>query len=339
MDTKISGSDYQVLSASQINNFYNCNRKWAYEYIKNIKPEINYPMKKGSFIHAVIEDFNNELKPRKFFNTKNLRVSVRDKIRSIAIRLLDDDKLTGQFKRKFKSNSNEIKEQLFNYVDCFLSRFRRLKNSHDFSEEKAWTLSRPTENELSVVIVDDNGNWLFRGDMDTVFEKHPLWFGKTCVIDYKTGSSPFNSNEPLKSDYNRQLNIYGWLFYQCFSVVPEQLGIHYLEENYDSSSAFYFKEFDKGELISTHLNIINVWEQTKSNDIGDYDRDPEYKFCEFKSGKCDHWDYCLGDKKMPGSKKRPYNGRETDPIEVKLKDPTSDDLSYAEKSDYVLKAP
>lgn len=325
--------DYRSLSASQLNKFYNCPRMWAYEYIEKIKPPPTYPLTKGTFIHAAVEAFNED--PLPYEPQSDLRQSLVDHIQHKA-RELWKQGMQEPFPDQMRSNRDQLMGQLENYVTSFLKRFRGLKRRTDLPDEQAWQRAYPSANELSVKVVDETGQPLFRGDMDAVFEKHPLWFDRTAIIDYKTGKSPFNDEDPLNVQYSRQLEVYGWLYYQAFGQVPEVVGIQFLAEDPGSSTAFVFQEIDPGTIETIHLLIQRVRDQLGSDQVEDYPRRTEFKWCEFEKNdgtmiKCDHWDYCLGDEEMPDPEERDHGSRpDRESLEVQLRDPLEDDLQLSE---------
>lgn len=330
----------RTFSASQINKIYNCPRMWAYEYIADIKPPPTYPMKKGTFIHAVIETFNEEIGGLNGRDERKLESDLKERILAIARRLWKDG-VVEEFEDEMKDNHQEIRTQFFNYVETTLKRFRDIKRRTELTPEEAWKISTPTANELPVLVTDSDGEWLFRGAIDAVFEHHPLWFGRTALIDYKTGKSPFDTDTPMDVGYSRQLDIYAWLFYQAFGVVPEVSGLHFMAEPPESSTAFVFQEMDPGTVESVHLMIQRVREMAASSELEDYERNTDYQWCDFEKNdgtkiRCDHWDYCLGDEDPPEPTDREFDGPERDPIEVEIKNPLEDDLTMCEASDPVL---
>ncbi|MFB6344345.1 MAG: hypothetical protein ABEK50_01030, partial [bacterium] len=142
--------------------------------------------------------------------------------------------------------------------------------------------------------------------------------------------------------HSRQLDIYAWLFYQAFGVIPEVSGIHYLTESPDSSTAFEFQEMDPGTVESVHMMIQRVREMANENRVEDYERNTDYKWCEYekKDGtmiRCDHWDYCLGDEERPGPTDREFDGPDREPVEVEIKNPLEDDLIMCGSDSAVLK--
>jgi RecB family exonuclease len=327
----------RTLSASQINKAYNCQRMWAYEYIEGIKPPPNFPMKKGTFVHAVIEDFNESLEPLQGRSESELETDLKERILSVA-RELWEDGLIGEFEEEMKNNNEDVRKQFFNYIQSLLQRFRNIKRRTDLKDKEAWEIASPTVNELSVLVTNESGEWLFRGAVDAVYEKHPLWFDRTALVDYKTGKSPFNSDEPMSVEYSRQLDIYAWLYYQAYGVIPEVAGIHFLSEPPNSSTAFVFQEIDPGTIESIHLMIQRVREKLDGEELDEYSRNTDYQWCEFEKSdgtmiKCDHWDYCLGDEEMPEPTDNGFDGRDREPIEVVLKDPMQDDLTLSENAD------
>lgn len=330
----------RTFSASQINKIYNCPRMWAYEYIADLKPPPNFPMKKGTYIHAVIETFNQEHPPLNGRSERELESDLKERILEIA-RHCWKDGIVEDFEEEMKENHQDIRSQFFNYVQTTLKRFRDVKRRTDLSGEEAWELAWPTANELPVLVTDSEGEWLFRGAIDAVFEQHPLWFDRTALVDYKTGKSPFDSDTPMDVGYSRQLDIYAWLFYQAFGVVPEVSGLHFLAESPNSSTAFVFQEMDPGTVESVHLMIQRVREMASATEVEEYPKNTDYKWCEFEKNdgtkiRCDHWDYCLGDEERPEPRKREFDGPDREPLEVEIKNPLEDDLTMCEVSDPVL---
>lgn len=330
----------RTFSASQINTFYNCARKWAYEYIARLKPPPSYPMQKGSYVHAVIEDFNEALPPREGQPIEELRSDLRERILEVA-RDVWKEGMAGEFEEELRGDHQAVRRQFFNYVDTVIKRYRDLRRRTDLPDEQAWRRARPSANEVSVAVTDPEGEWVFRGDVDAVYEKHPLWFGATVLIDYKTGKSPFNSHAPFDVNYSRQLDIYAWMYYQAFGVVPEVTGLHFLDEEPTSPTAFVFQETDVGTVESVHLMLRRVRNRATAEDVESYEKNPGYKWCEFtkKDGtvlRCDHWDYCLGEDSMPEPRESEFTGRQRDPLEVPLRDPLEDDPPLSRNAPTVL---
>ncbi|GEM_PF-6868021 len=339
-EIKTEEDELRVFSASQINKFYSCPRMWAYEYIEGLKPPPSYAMKKGTFVHAVVEEFNRDPGPPVAGGGKKAKNVLNERINKKA-RELWQEGLPGKFEEEMKRNADKLKLQFQNYVNAFLRRFHQLKRRTKLSDEEAWDRSSPDANELTVRVTDADGNWLFGGGVDAIFEKHPLWFERTAIIDYKTGKSPFNSSSPLSVDYGRQLDVYGWLYYQAFGQVPEVAGIHFLAEPPQSSTAFVFKEIDPGTIESVHLMLERVRELTVSEDVENYPRNEQFKWCHFqkKNGseiKCDHWDYCLGDAELPEPPERDDDYRERDPRVVELRNPLDEQLLLSEHANPVF---
>ncbi|MFB6355636.1 MAG: RecB family exonuclease, partial [bacterium] len=272
--------DYRTLSASQINKFYNCSRMWAYEYIEGLKPPPTYPMKKGTYIHAVIEELNDSLGTIDDRSVQDLRVDIQEKALTIA-RDLWKKGIPGEFEEEMRENHSKIKDQFFNYIEALLQRYQDIKRRTELSAEDAWFRARPSANELSILVTNESGEWLFRGDIDSVFEKHPLWFDRTAIIDYKTGKSPFDDESPMSIEYSRHLDVYAWLYYQAFGSVPEVAGIHFLAEPPSNSTSFMYKEIDPGTIESTHMMLNRVRELATSEDLEDYNRNTQFKWCEF----------------------------------------------------------
>lgn len=321
----------RTLSASQVNTFYNCSRKWAYEYIANLKPPPSYPMQKGSYVHAVIEDFNRERGTLNGRSVQELRQDLREDVLAVA-RNVWKEGMPGDFEQEMREDRAEIRAQFFHYVDTLIKRYRDLRRRTELDPDEAWRRARPSSNELSVAITSPDGEWMFRGDVDAVYEKHPLWFGATVLVDYKTGKSPFNSNSPIDVNYSRQLDLYAWMFYQAYGVVPEVTGLHFLAEEPTSPTAFVFQETDEGTVETVHLMLQRVRERSTAQQVEAYEKNPDYKWCEFtkKDGtvlRCDHWDYCLGDEEMPDPREREFTGRQREPVEVTMSNPLEDDLT------------
>ncbi|MFP4686965.1 MAG: RecB family exonuclease [bacterium] len=337
---KTEAGKYRTFSASQINKFYSCPRMWAYEYIEGMKPAPTYAMTKGTFIHTVVENFNEELGKFPGMNGPALRQHLIDRINTLARRAWKEG-LPGDFEAQMRRDAETIRKQLINYVDTFIKRFQSVKRRTDLSVEQAWKRSAPTANELSVLVTDEDGEWMFRGDIDSVFEKHPLWFDRTAIIDYKTGKSPFNAESPLSVDYGRQLDIYAWLYYQAFGHIPEVAGIHFLSEPPTSPTAFVYKEIDPGTVEAVHLMLTRVRSLATSGDLEDYPRNEQFKWCSFekKDGtmlRCDHWDYCLGGQEMPPPPEFDRDYPDRTPVEVVLRDPLEEKLILSEHAGPVL---
>ncbi len=314
---------------------------WAYEYLEGLKPLPSYPLQKGTFVHAVVENFNRDPGPFPDSSQKKQQIErVIERLNRIARRLWEEG-LPGEFEGEMRKKSQELKDQFKNYAESFLQRFNQLKRRTELSPEKAWQRAAPDANELSVAVTDENGEWLFCGGIDAVYEKHPLWFDRTAIVDYKTGKSPFNSATPLSVDYGRQLDIYGWLYYQAFGQVPEVAGIHFLAAPTNSSTAFVFKEIDPGTVESVHLMLERVRSLTVSENYQDYPPNPQYKWCCFKKKngqtiRCDHWKYCQGGEALPEPVKQDNGFDDRKLIFVDQRDPLAENLPLSEHASAVF---
>lgn len=328
-------ADVPVLSATQVNKIFNCQRMWAYEYIEDLKPPLSYSAVKGVFIHSVVERFNKTIEELNLDTEEELREPLLDHIKAKA-RECWEAGYPGRFESEMREKNQAIHDQLQNYVQTYINRYQQLRN-RGFTLSEALQLAGPTTNEHGVTVTDEQGNWIFTGSIDAVYQDHPLWEDRTVLIDYKTGKSPFDSEDPLNKGYERQLDIYGWMYYQAHGEVPEAVGVHFLKESPDSPTAFVFKEIDHGTIERMHLLVQRAQRLLGSDQLEEYPRNTDYIWCEFEKNdgtmiKCDHWDYCLGDEEAPDPEdiERMEFPFDDDPIEVEIKDPLEESLIMQE---------
>lgn len=297
-------------------------------------------MIRGTFIHSVVEQFNRQHSLGEISTGHRAMLKKGKKqIRQIARNIWKNGAVEG-WEDEVRDQLDEFNERLDNYIETIINRYRNVKRRTELGHIQALNHAIPTKSELPIRVVDEDGEWLFVGTIDAVYEHNPLWFGNSVLFDYKTGKPPYDNTTPMKANYSRQLNIYAWLFYQAFDVVPEVVGIHHLKGKPDKGTTFEMKEVDFGTIESTHMLIQRARQLIDDDNVEEYKQNTQYKWCEFekKDGttiKCDHWDYCLGNQKMPGPTDNNYDD-EKNYIETTISDPRDDDLTFSRKSEAVL---
>lgn len=325
----------RTLSASQINTLYACQRKWAFKRLQDIKPPQSYPMVKGSYLHAIMEDTTNALGDRAGRDRSELKNHVTELTRQHARTIWNEEAIVDGFENQLNQNKHTIEDQMDNYVRIIMDNYDTLRKARGLNPDEAWRRARPDATELGIRLVEDPedeySEWLFNGSIDLVYEKHPLWFGKTVIVDYKTGSAPYDGQTAMKAKNARQLDVYAWLFWQAYGVVPDLSAIRYLEEDPSEPTSLMAQQNDPSTVEVGHYYIQRARQMTRSNDPEDYPKNTDYTFCHMERDdkpdiKCDHWEYCLGDKSVPEPVDRPFTGRSGEPLEVAESDPTGQEL-------------
>ena len=250
----IFGKD-MYLSASRIEDYYNCAFRYFCKFGLNARPIMKAemdPMQTGTVIHYVLETIIKET------GCKTLSQLSKEEIV-----ILVNNALSDYLKNKM-GNSEEFTSR-FKYQFMRLSKmivFVVLRLSEEFSQSdfdaKAFELrigdtQKGDEVDSKVVNLDDGGSVRIKGAVDRVdtFEKNGRKYIR--VVDYKTGTKEF-----LMSDIINGLNLQ--MFIYLFTLAQS-------ESEYKGISSGVLYMHSSRRVISLDRNDYNELEKAQNKDF------------------------------------------------------------------------
>lgn len=287
-------------SASQINLYLSCPRKWFMRYKLGIKEPQSIALVKGSFIHEVIEEFY-KLKPKgSGFNLTNYREKFYSYSEEVFDKVLKRErKVFGKpapsFEKEFKAvckdefvyacELEDSKDIVHNYMTLFIMQFTQHARGVQYFSQ-AWYSARPKFSELEFNTKD------FIGYADAIVEKD----NALIVCDYKT-SSMYKLG--YSEEYERQVKLYAAMYYKQHGVMPDYGCIIFLRYGVQC-----FYKIDK-DTVEQECDELLDWfyANTISDKIEDYPCNHDGQFCTsacskhcdgFKGGsfRCFYDQYC-----------------------------------------------
>lgn len=268
-NTIIKESTILKLSASSINTFNNCPRKYFYKHLLNLKEPYTFSASYGSIVHAVFEVLNRKfLEHNKF--TKEITLELGeilfnskenpDKALNVGFKQTDIDLVD-------VADDLSLAEMKNNFIDAI----------EDFSMSGGFDnppKSAVCEKSFSFEI-PDIPNVIFEGRIDAILEDKN---GKYCVIDYKTGHDKINSLDYAISDNGVNF---------LLKTGKEPANKETLQKNFDYQIPIYYLACQNSENLSqfkdkiSELGLVYIRPKSKDNgcseDIINSDRLGSYK--------------------------------------------------------------
>ncbi len=260
----------RVQSASSINTYKQCPRKYFYRYIQKLPDEPNIHAVRGNIAHSALEhffrmdpngiiDYKKEipLKVENLFDT--FWVQNKDKLKQLKLDLnsLNEHYLEGR--RMINSWANKFVKKVDPNVP-FATWFNEMKPEVElkFSSEK-----------LGVT-----------GFVDAIYHKKD----KIIVIDYKT-----SSKDIITPEYSLQAGIYAILINESRGIMPTVVSFDFLKGE--------TRELIVDEILikNTLFEIEQIHASTATDSPFDYKKKPTAlcKWCNAKgSGQCAYFDIC-----------------------------------------------
>jgi putative RecB family exonuclease len=278
-------------SASQINLYKACPRKYYFKYIERIKEPQSIALIKGSLVHACIQKFY-DLNPKKSnINLQNYKTEFYNYMDDVFERVLKSEKVVfGKTQRSYLEDMNElfdgneikiareivdVQNILKNYITVFLWQFEQYTESKTIFSQ-IWYMVKPKFSELELSTQD------FLGFVDECIEKD----GKLIITDYKTTK---HYKLGYSEEYEIQLKLYCYFYYLLNGVVPDYGCIYFVR----TGNQCLFP-INKETLIPECKKILeDFFFCTKSTDITDYPMNPKYQFCTCILSKNASKDWCF----------------------------------------------
>ena len=212
----------RVESASSINTYKQCPRKYYYSYIEKLKTLPNIYCLRGNAIHSTLEEFFNlDISILSEGNYEFELAIIAHEIfkKEWGKRRKDLDKL-GLENAKLEFFKKESQGMLNDWLRRFFKKLKEEQALHkkkEMSEKsfrESFEILRP-ETELYL----ESEKYQVRGYIDALHKIE----NKIILIDYKT-----SKRDGLTEEYKLQLAIYSLLYYDKFGKIPDRVGIDLL---------------------------------------------------------------------------------------------------------------
>jgi len=205
----------RVQSASSINMYKLCPRKYYYAYIENLPTSPSIHTVRGNVVHSVLEDFF-DVNPTGV-QKDACRPFLQERIIGLLVRHWQEykpefDKLdiTPLEMAKFKE---ETVVMLLNWLNHFVNRVFALPGSFEESFKKLV----PIREQFF-----ESSKYMVRGYVDAIEQVD----GKIHIIDYKTSKSAHLSDE-----YKLQMAIYLLLYQEKHGGLPHKASFFFLKHH------------------------------------------------------------------------------------------------------------
>lgn len=220
LSVDLFGKD-MYLSASRMEDYFNCSFRYFCKYGLLAKPRITVKMdamQTGTVIHYVLENIISDV------GSKELSQMSRDEINSLvnkylnkylSTEILSSESLNKRFIYQFTRLSNMISSVVNRIADEF--------SQSDF-EAKAFELGIDKDGAVKPTLIhlENGGTVSLKGSIDRVdtLEKNGVKYVR--VVDYKSGSKMFNLSDIL---YGLNLQMFVYLFALCNDKSCEYSGV------------------------------------------------------------------------------------------------------------------
>jgi len=268
----------RIQSASSINTYKQCPRKYYYSYKLELPKTESIQTLTGKAVHDTLEKFFKI--PTAGITKENYQFILKHHLLNLFNEVwmkflpelikLENDKNTI---RKFYQDSLYMLE---NFITDYLKAISVELTKIDF--EKAIEKLKP---QTEIYMQSEKYN--VRGYIDAIIEID----GEVYIIDYKT-----SSKDEMTGDYQLQLAIYAMMYQEKEGKLPNKLALHFLRHG---TKKFLEVTPELIEKAKKECELIKV--NTSSDDIKDYEKNPGY-YCKWRTGQCSFYDVCYGVKTL-----------------------------------------
>lgn len=254
----------RVESASSINLFKQCPRKYYYVYVEGKQLSKNIHLIRGSVVHSVLEkfyDFERLVERNEAFPA--LQAHVVELLLQEWHNSRDEFKEIGISKAEEQEYFEETVIMTLNWLNDFIGKFNNTPG--DF--RSAFKSLTPIREQLYLSDVHQ-----VRGYIDAI-ETHG---DSVSIMDYKTSRLPH-----ITEEYRLQLSIYALLYLEKHGKLPDKLGLFFLRHG----PVFLPPSMDLVEYAKKDIAFVHS--KTVTDKIDDYPKtvSSNCKFCDFY-GSC-----------------------------------------------------
>lgn len=265
----------RIQSASSINTYKQCPRKYYYQYILDLPTEDSIHTIRGNVVHDALEHFFQ-------ININHIDEDNYEKQLKKAIQelLIFHWKAAHEDFGKLKLPEEKLQEyfadslhMLVGWVDLFC---RKIKATKKPFRDAFLYLTPLTEQYFK------SQKYGVQGYVDAI----EIQDSRIRVMDYKTSRS-----SEITDEYLLQLSIYVLLYYEKYGKCPDEVGLYLLKHGEKTIKA------DKALMELAQKEIKMIHQKTQSDDIEDYPLHPG-PLCKWSTGQCDFYNICFGNKKI-----------------------------------------
>lgn len=280
------------ISASQINLYHECPRRFYYKYVLKIKEPPSEHLIKGSFFHSIVERFF-DLNPRRCdINLRNYKTEFYTYANDVFEQVLNEPRIVfGRPMPSYKTQLDEVynyndfdvakalvdvKKIMYNWLALYLISFETYSESA-MGFAQAYYMSCPARNELEIK------HPKIIGYIDEVIKKDDM----VIIRDLKT-SKIYKCS--FNDEYERQIKLYCYGYNYMYDEIPTIGSVFFARYGIES-----LYKFDKNNIIQEMEDLINWFTDVIiSKDIESYLCNHQYQFCTssaslnpngFKNGK------------------------------------------------------
>jgi ATP-dependent helicase/DNAse subunit B len=264
----------RIESASSINTFKQCKRKYFYQYVVKLPTCSNIHQVRGNIAHSTLESFYDISVEE--FNEENYVLKFQEAIQKL---FLYHWNLAQPELKKLNLNQDqemfyfeETMLMLMNWGNHFIETISNTMKEKNLSLQEAFVRLTPVrEQEYASEKLG------VRGFIDAIH----YYDEEVHIIDYKT-----NSEMEVKDSIKFQLALYSLMYEEKHHKLPDKLGVFFLRHKLKMMNV------DPLLLESALQDIAAIHSHTSS-----CEKEEEYprtitKLCKWSSGKCDFYDVC-----------------------------------------------
>ncbi|MDD5253813.1 MAG: PD-(D/E)XK nuclease family protein [Candidatus Nanoarchaeia archaeon] len=262
-------------SASSINMYKQCPRRYYYQYIKGFPTKKSIHLVRGNIVHSVLEDFFkvdiNQISKENFeFELKMLALEL---LKKHWVDNKTDIFESVPFKEKIGFYFEETRDMIGSWVNDLLDKLNPDDLINSFNKLKPKT-------EVEVI----SNKYKIRGYIDAVYDEEGI------IVDYKT-----SNKEYITPEYKLQLALYSLLYLEKYGKMPSKAGINFLRFGEE------FIDVDKALIDYAKSEVKKIHELTQSDDVKDYPK-CQGALCKWGNGECDFYQICIGEDKKNNQK-------------------------------------
>ncbi len=264
----------RIESASSINTFKQCKRKYYYQYIVKLPTQPNIHQVRGNIAHSTLESFYDISVEN--FTEENYVQKFQEAIQKLF--LYHWNLSQPELKKLSLSTDQEMfyfeetMLMLLNWNNHFLEKMGTILKEKKFSVQGAFVQLTPLR-ELEY----SSEKLGVHGFIDAIHH----YDDKIQILDYKT-----NSDMEVKDSIKLQLAIYSLLYQEKHNKLPDKLGVFFLRHKLKELNV------DEEMLNSALKDIAEVHAHTSNTiELLDYPQSPS-RLCKWSTGKCDFYGDC-----------------------------------------------
>lgn len=266
-------------SPSSMNTYFQCPRKYFYQYKLRMPTSPSIHLVRGSVAHLALEKLYTVLPDVISENYKgNLKIIVKELLKKYWGESKEEFDALNMNPQEIQSYYEETEDMLVRFIDLFSEKLDKLIASGMSFVEAFKELTPETEKEYL--------SWelYVKGFIDAIENID----GKVRLMDYKT-----SKKSVVNDAYKLQLAIYALLYKVEHKKMPDEVGIYFLKDGVEK-----LLTVDEELLKLAEFKIEQIHASTDSDEIVDYKKN-ETPLCKWSTGQCDFYDYCFNGKEIP----------------------------------------